>query len=43
MGYVKSWYIPHGMQQIWLENNTEWEQCLEPQAKCLRYAKWEPL
>lgn len=43
MGYVNSWYMPTPTQWIDIENITEWEKCLEPKAKCLRYAKWAPL
>jgi len=41
MGFVESWYLKRG--SIFLSDAREWEKCLEPDAKCLRYAKWGPL
>lgn len=43
MGYVKSWYLNNKSEDLWLENGTDWELCLEPHLKCLRYAKWKAL
>ena len=43
MGYVSSWYLPVDTTSIEVADDGTWEQCLEPEAKCLRYAKWKPL
>lgn len=43
MGYVNSWYLPAKTEFITVEDKSQWEQCLDPTAKCLRYAKWAPL
>lgn len=41
MGYIKSWYLDKG--SIFVRDMAQWEKCLNPDAKCLRYATWEPL
>ncbi len=43
MGYVKSWYIDKKLVTGTVQRKDEWEKCLDYGAKCLRYAKWEPL
>ena len=43
MGYVESFYLPLSTQSITLEDWSMWEKCTTPNAKCLRYAPWEPL
>jgi len=43
MGYTKSWYLPGEKIFLTIQDPKDWEKCLEPAAKCLRYAKWAPL
>lgn len=39
LGFVKSWMI--GKSQVLdIKDLNEWEICLTPNEKCLRYAKW---
>lgn len=41
MGYVKSWALPVQAETISLTNPQDWEECLDPNVKCLRYARWK--
>jgi hypothetical protein len=44
MGYVNSYYIKRASKElIQIENTSDWEKCLDPYTKCLRYAKWGSL
>ncbi len=44
MGFVESFHL-HVLQKIKLskEELKYWQFCLEPRAKCIRYAKWHSI
>ena len=41
MGFVTGWFVPVKPERISVAG--DWEICLHPEAKCLRYAEWENL
>lgn len=43
MGFVSSWPIEARTHTLKIDNIHDWEKCLEPELKCLRYAKWRQL